>query len=71
MFIFQDTEEEVKIMSTLKHPHIIKYFESFIEDGSLVIIMEYGTKGTLSDYLEQRNGKLLSQEVNTYLIIIC
>uniref|UniRef100_A0A1B6CD91 non-specific serine/threonine protein kinase n=1 Tax=Clastoptera arizonana TaxID=38151 RepID=A0A1B6CD91_9HEMI len=49
-------------MSSLNHPNVIKYIHSFLNDDCLVIIMEYATKGTLNDYLNQQKGKLLSQE---------
>ena len=28
-------------MKNLRHPHIVEYIESFVEDGVLIIIMEY------------------------------
>lgn len=38
---------EVKVLSSLKNPHIIRYDESFIESGQLCIIMEFAEKGDL------------------------
>ncbi len=32
---------EVKLLKQFKHPHIVAYEENFIEDGILIIIMEY------------------------------
>ena len=31
----------MKLLKELKHPHIVNYVDSFIEDGELIIIMEY------------------------------
>ena len=31
---------EVKVLSSLKHPYIVAYKDSFIEDGFLNIVME-------------------------------
>lgn len=49
-------------MSHLDHPHIIKYFDSFVDNGSLMIIMEFATKGTLHEFLQVQKD-LLSQQV--------
>ena len=29
------------LLKQLKHPHIVDYEETFVEDGELIIIMEY------------------------------
>ena len=36
---------EVDILARLNHPNIISYYDSFEEDGSLMIEMEYAEKG--------------------------
>ena len=39
---------EVHILMRLQnHPHVVKYFNSFMEDECLHIIMEYAEKGDL------------------------
>jgi serine/threonine protein kinase len=38
---------EVAILSSLEHPNIIKYYESFMDDQELYIIMQYAQKGDL------------------------
>lgn len=32
---------EVKVLSMLSHPNIIQYYENFLEDKALMIVMEY------------------------------
>ncbi len=32
---------EVKLLKEFSHPHIVAYEDNFIEDGILIIIMEY------------------------------
>lgn len=32
---------EVKVLSILNHPNIIKYYENFLEQAALMIVMEY------------------------------
>ena len=39
--------QEVKILRELSHPHIIKYYTSFIEEESLFILMEFAAGGDL------------------------
>lgn len=40
---------EVQVLKLLKdHPHVIKYYNSFMEDQSLHIVMEYAERGDLS-----------------------
>lgn len=38
---------EVTILSSLEHPNIIKYYESFMDDQDLYIVMQYAQKGDL------------------------
>ncbi|XP_072134252.1 uncharacterized protein [Mobula birostris] len=45
---------EVKVLSMLDHPNIINYYDSFEEDGVLMIEMEYAEGGTLAQYLAQQ-----------------
>lgn len=53
---------EVKVLSMLSHPNIIEYYENFLEDKALMIVMEYAQGGTLLDYLQSQNGRLLEEE---------
>ncbi|PVD23797.1 hypothetical protein C0Q70_17071 [Pomacea canaliculata] len=54
---------EVKVLSMLHHPNIIEYYENFLEDKALMIVMEYAQGGTLLEYLQSRNENLLEEEV--------
>lgn len=38
----------------LKHPNIIEYYDSFLHDRAMMIVMEYAAGGTLYDLLESR-----------------
>lgn len=48
-----DALYEVQILKTLDHPHIIKYYGSFLQDQTLHIIMEYAEGGDLQKHLRQ------------------
>lgn len=54
---------EVDVLSVLQHPNIVAYYNSFVEDKSLMIVMEYAPGGTLCELIQERNGKLLEEEV--------
>lgn len=43
----RDAVNEVKVMARVESKHVVRYYDSFIEDGSLHIIMEYCEKGDL------------------------
>lgn len=46
---------EVKVLAMLDHPNIVHYFENFIEEKALMIIMEFAEGGTLADFIQVRN----------------
>lgn len=56
---------EVSVLKMLKHPNIVGYYDSFVEDKSLMIAMEYAPGGTLYEFIMERAGKLLLEEVPT------
>ena len=35
------SQTEVEVLAMLKHPNIIAYFDSFMQDKSMMIVMEY------------------------------
>ena len=47
------------------HPHIIKYYNSFMEDQSLHIVMEYAERGDLSRLVRKakESATPISEEV--------
>lgn len=47
-------EVEVHVLSSLKHPYIVRYTESFVKDNVLCIVMDYCEGGDLSQYINQR-----------------
>merc|ERR1719387_3128667 len=56
----KDAANEVKVLSSLKHPYIVAYKDSFIEDGFLNIVMEYADGGDLFTRIQ---GKKVNDEV--------
>lgn len=61
----QEALQEVQILSSLDHPNIVKYYDSFIctSGFSLNIVMEYASSGTLHDCLKRQKGQKLPENV--------
>lgn len=49
----EETIKEAKLLSTFKHPYVVRYRESFLESGWLCILMDYCDGGDLSSQIEQ------------------
>ena len=45
---------QVRIMASLSHPNVVRYFDSFLDEGKLNIIMEFCDQGDLQQYLKRR-----------------
>ncbi len=67
----QATLNEVKVLAMLNHPNIIEYYENFIEDKSMMIVMEYAAGGTLFDFLEAREELLSEEEIANLFAQVC
>lgn len=53
----EETVKEARILSTFKHPYIVRYRESFLEAGWLCILMDYCDGGDLATVIEQAKKK--------------
>ena len=65
----QESLHEVTILSSLNNPYIVKYYESFVENSTLHIIMEYCEKGDLSQILKKQ--PLSESKIWKFFIQIC
>lgn len=60
----RDAINEVKVLSSLKHPYIVSYRESFTEGGALAIVMDYADGGDLYNRIQRtRRAGQTFQEV--------
>lgn len=48
----KNAENEVSLLKVLTAPTIIKYYESFVENDCLNIIMEYAEGGSVFDKIQ-------------------
>lgn len=61
-----DAINEVKILAQLDSPYVVRYFDSFMEDESLHIVMEYCNRGDLQSLVRKakdRSVKCLKEHV--------
>ncbi|XP_041376669.1 uncharacterized protein LOC121389122 [Gigantopelta aegis] len=56
---------EVSVLALLDHPNIISYYDSFEEDGVLMIEIEYADGGTLAQFLSQQEKSLEEKDILT------
>merc|ERR1719453_1128729 len=49
----KDAINEVKVLSSLKHPYIVSYRESFTENRNLAIVMDYADGGDLHERISR------------------
>ncbi|KAI3388389.1 hypothetical protein SNEBB_003749 [Seison nebaliae] len=58
----KNAEKEAKLLSRLKHPNIVSYKESFVNDGALYIIMAYCDHGDLYTYIKHHKGNYFAEK---------
>ena len=46
--------EQAELLKQLRHPHIVEYVDSYIEDGFFIIVMEYCEEGDLAYHIKKR-----------------
>ena len=57
-----DAMKEIQVLSSLDHPYIVKYIESFQERGNLFIVMEFADGGDLSQKIENQGTTYFEEE---------
>ena len=65
------TMQEATLLSKLRHPNVVAFWESFRTKDSLCIVMEFADAGDLDHFLKARKGRNLSEsEVFRFFIQI-
>lgn len=49
--------KKAELLKHLKHPHIVEYVDSYIEDGFFIIVMEYCEEGDLAYHIKKMREK--------------
>eukprot|EP00929_Paragymnodinium_shiwhaense_P086237 TRINITY_DN4675_c2_g1_i1.p1 TRINITY_DN4675_c2_g1~~TRINITY_DN4675_c2_g1_i1.p1 ORF type:complete len:431 (-),score=102.02 TRINITY_DN4675_c2_g1_i1:150-1442(-) len=60
----EDSTKEAKILAAFKHPYIVRYRESFVENGWLCILMDFCEGGDLASQIQRakKKDRLLPEE---------
>lgn len=53
---------EVNLLRYLDHPNIVEYKASFVEEGVLIIVMEYCDVGDLSYFIRKKKGEYFTED---------
>lgn len=65
-------QNEVKILSSLENPYVVKYYDSFIEKNILNIVMEFCEGGDLAAYIKAQGGKRIDEnKIWKFFIQMC
>ena len=57
-----EAKKEIKLLAAFNHPNIVRYRDSFIESGTLHIVMDFCEGGELHVLLKERKGAVLSEQ---------
>lgn len=56
-------KNEVSILKSLDHPHVIRYYDSFMKNNTVSIVMEYATQGTVYDLIKKKRPDYFEPQV--------
>ncbi|XP_060529297.1 serine/threonine-protein kinase Nek8-like [Cylas formicarius] len=59
----KSAQNEVAILKSLNHPNIIQYYDSYVQNGTFHIIMEYASHGSLQQLIEKNRPKYFNPQV--------
>ena len=54
-------QEEVNILTKLDHPNIVKYYETYIDEKYIYLVMEYIGGGELFEKIAQQKNQVFSE----------
>ena len=70
----EDLIKEAKILSTINHCNVVKYFESFEENNTFNIVMEFCEGSDLKNFInehKQSNKKIEEKQIYLFIHDIC
>ena len=57
-----EAKKEIKLLASFHHPNIVRYRDSFLENGHLHIVMDFADGGDLSNLLKEQGTRHLQEE---------
>jgi NIMA (never in mitosis gene a)-related kinase len=68
-----ESVNEIRVLASISGPHVITFFEAFVDADILYIVTEFATHGDLLGYLKnaKRNGQLPEATVWALFIQMC
>lgn len=68
----KEAANEVNVLSQLKHPNIISYRDSFLENGNLYIVMDYADGGDLYKAIKnQKSVHFTEEQILDWFVQLC
>ncbi|XP_055283978.1 serine/threonine-protein kinase Nek1 isoform X6 [Moschus berezovskii] len=68
----EESRREVAVLANMQHPNIVQYRESFEENGSLYIVMDYCEGGDLFKRINAQKGILFQEDqILDWFVQIC
>ncbi|XP_048186317.1 serine/threonine-protein kinase Nek1 isoform X3 [Perognathus longimembris pacificus] len=68
----EESRREVAVLANMKHPNIVQYRESFEENGSLYIVMDYCEGGDLFKRINAQKGFFFQEDqILDWFVQIC
>lgn len=56
-------QQEVQILTKLDHPNIVKYYETYIDEKYIYLVMEYIGGGELFEKIAQQKNQVFSEDM--------
>ena len=56
-------QEEVDILTKLDHPNIVKYYETYVDEKYIYLVMEYIGGGELFEKIAAQENQVFSEEM--------
>lgn len=63
------TEQEATLLKRLQHPNIVTFWESFLGNNNLHIVMEYADGGDLDHYIKAHSKCVPRREISEKQVI--
>ena len=56
-------QEEVAILTRLDHPNIVKYYETYVDEKYIYLVMEYIDGGELFDKIAKQENQVFTEDM--------